>query len=124
MVHGGSVGRLNYTVGTNYYRRNAIFNRDRAYSQVPPFPGSNARPVNANVSYEAIEVFLSQGQTPPASIYDADTGLLLERHFIHQYRCPKLRRRITPRRSRARVSDRIASHSRLRIGPCSFSIST
>ncbi len=36
--------------GMNYYHRNSIFNKDRSYSQVPPFLSSNSSPINLQLS--------------------------------------------------------------------------
>jgi outer membrane receptor protein involved in Fe transport len=38
------------TASFSYYSRAAIFNRDRAYSAVPPFLSTNSSPINANIS--------------------------------------------------------------------------
>ncbi len=41
-------------IGLNYQKRNAIFQRDRAYSEVPPFLSSNASPANFQLSRAAV----------------------------------------------------------------------
>jgi outer membrane receptor protein involved in Fe transport len=48
----------------NYYHRNSIFQRDRAYSAVPPFLSSNASPGNFQLSREAV---IAAGGTPPST---------------------------------------------------------
>jgi len=56
-------------VGFNYYKRNAIFNKDREYSAVPPFLSSNSSPLNLNITRAAA---LAAGV--PASSLPAGTG--------------------------------------------------
>ncbi len=68
---------LTYGVGTstteiagviNYYHRNAIANRDRSYSAIPPFLSSNASPYNLQLSNAAVA---EAGGT----VVPSDTGL-------------------------------------------------
>ncbi len=68
---------LTYGVGTstteiagviNYYHRNAIANRDRSYSAIPPFLSSNASPYNLQLTNAAVA---EAGGT----VVPSDTGL-------------------------------------------------
>ena len=71
--------RFHITAGAHYYSRNAIFNRDRDYSALPLFVSTNARPVNTEVSYAAIEeAYLNAGLTPPDGLFDPDSGDLFD----------------------------------------------
>ena len=47
-------------VGANYFRKAAIFHRDRAYSAVPPFLSTNASPANLELSRFAVAAALGQ----------------------------------------------------------------
>lgn len=53
LISGQSTDEGSITAGFNYYKRNAIFNADREYSQVPPFLSSNASPLNFQITREA-----------------------------------------------------------------------
>jgi iron complex outermembrane receptor protein len=44
----------NLMIGLNYQKRNAIFQRDRSYSAVPPFLSSNSSPANFQLSRAAV----------------------------------------------------------------------
>ena len=44
----------NLMIGLNYQHRNAIFQRDRTYSAVPPFLSSNSSPANFQLSRDAV----------------------------------------------------------------------
>jgi outer membrane receptor protein involved in Fe transport len=48
----------------NYYHRNAIANRDRTYSAVPPFLSSNASPYNLELSSDVAAVAGGQNLVP------------------------------------------------------------
>ena len=56
----------NLMIGLNYQKRNAIFQRDRSYSAVPPFLSSNASPANLQLSRTAVEAAL--GLAPGGNI--------------------------------------------------------
>ena len=42
LITGVQTDKASALVGFNYYKRNAIFNKDRSYSAIPPFLSSNA----------------------------------------------------------------------------------
>ena len=48
------------TVGFNFYNRESIFQRDRSYSEVPPFLSSNSSPPNLQVTRAAVNEALGQ----------------------------------------------------------------
>lgn len=50
VITGAQTDKASAMVGFNYYKRNAIFNSDRAYSAIPPFLSSNSSPLNLNIS--------------------------------------------------------------------------
>ncbi len=53
LVTGAQNDKASAMVGFNYYKRNAIFNRDRGYSEIPPFLSSNASPLNLQITRAA-----------------------------------------------------------------------
>ncbi len=55
LLSGVSNDRGSITVGFNYQTRNAIYNRDRSYSQVPAFLSSNSSPINAEIGALAFD---------------------------------------------------------------------
>src|SRR6476659_10149455 len=69
----------NITGVLNYYRRNSIFQRDRAYSAVPPFLSSNNSPYNLSLSSDVAAAAggpnLAPGSTVFASPPDLTNGL-------------------------------------------------
>ncbi len=75
LVSGAVSDRGAITVGLNYYRRNAIFNADRSYSNPPPFTSSNSSPWNIQTTYAA--VWQALGVAPGTAIAGtvANTGL-------------------------------------------------
>src|SRR2546430_3305742 len=54
----------NITGVLNYYHRNSIANRDRAYSAVPPFLSSNASPYNLELSSDVAAAAGGQNLNP------------------------------------------------------------
>ncbi len=58
------------TGAMNYYHRNSIFNKDRAYSSVPPFLSSNSTPENLQLTFEQV---VAAGGTPPAGAGPGDS---------------------------------------------------
>lgn len=54
LLFGVGNGQTNISGTINFYHRNSIFNRDRAYSAVPPFLSSNASPYNLQLSKLAV----------------------------------------------------------------------
>jgi iron complex outermembrane recepter protein len=66
VVTGARSETTDITVTLNYYRRNAIFNRDRGFSEVPPFLSSNSSPPNLQLTRAAVNEAL--GQAPGAAI--------------------------------------------------------
>ncbi len=50
VITGAQTARASAMVGFNYYKRNAIFNQDRKYSEIPPFLSSNSSPINLNIT--------------------------------------------------------------------------
>jgi iron complex outermembrane receptor protein len=69
LITGAQTDKASALVGFNYYKRNAIFNKDRDYSAVPPFLSSNSSPLNLNITRAAA---LAAGV--PASSLPAGTG--------------------------------------------------
>jgi len=53
VITGAQSDQASAMVGFNYYRRNAIYNRDRSYSQIPPFLSTNSSPLNLEVTRAA-----------------------------------------------------------------------
>ncbi len=78
IITGVSSADTNVTIGVNYYKRNAIFNSDRAYSQVPPFLSTSSSPYNFEVSRAAVEeaLGLAPGAPLPGDPIEDDDGLL------------------------------------------------
>jgi outer membrane receptor protein involved in Fe transport len=58
-IMSGVVGSVTDTtsivVGFNYYSRKSIFNKDRKYSEVPPFLSTNSSPLNVTLSQAAYD---------------------------------------------------------------------
>lgn len=50
IISGAQTDRANVLVGFNYYTKAAIMNRDRKYSEIPPFLSSNASPLNLQIT--------------------------------------------------------------------------
>ncbi len=72
----------------NYYHRNAIANRDRSYSAIPPFLSSNASPYNLQLSNAAVAeaggtVFPSDTGTQFATAPDFTNGLAPASDFLY-----------------------------------------
>ena len=83
MVTGVSTEKTRITIGANYYNREAIFARDRAYSAVPPFLSANSSPLNIELSREAaLEALLNAGvsqadaeaRLPSRDVFRTTTG--------------------------------------------------
>ena len=53
VITGAQTDKASAMVGFNYYKRNAIFNQDRSYSEIPPFLSSNASPLNLQITRAA-----------------------------------------------------------------------
>lgn len=54
-VVGSVTDRTKMVAGFNYYSRKAIFNKDRKYSEVPPFLSTNSSPLNITLSQAAYD---------------------------------------------------------------------
>lgn len=50
IITGAQTDKASVMIGFNYYKKNAIFNKDRSYSEIPPFLSSNASPLNLNIT--------------------------------------------------------------------------
>src|SRR5437899_6667736 len=78
-VFGVGNDKTNITGVLNYYRRNDIFQHDRAYSNIPPFLSSNASPWNLSLSSDVAAAAgganLSPGGTEFAAAPDLTNGL-------------------------------------------------
>jgi outer membrane receptor protein involved in Fe transport len=70
LITGAQTDKASALVGFNYYKKNAIFNKDRTYSAIPPFLSSNASPLNLQITADAA---LAAG-IPAASIPAGKTG--------------------------------------------------
>lgn len=53
VITGAQTDKASAMVGFNYFKKNAIFNKDRTYSEVPPFLSSNSSPLNLNITRAA-----------------------------------------------------------------------
>ena len=71
LLSGISNDKGSITVGFNYQRQNAIYNRDRSYSAVPAFLSSNSSPINAQISVLAYDEALG---LPAGTLPDGVTG--------------------------------------------------
>lgn len=65
LATGVTTDKMTALVGVNYYNKGAILNRDRSYSQVPPFLSTNSSPANLEVSRFAVANALGQTLTAP-----------------------------------------------------------
>src|SRR5947208_6253207 len=78
-VFGVGNDTTNITGVLNYYRRNDIFQHDRAYSNIPPFLSSNASPYNLSLSSDVAAAAgganLNPGGTEFAAAPDLTNGL-------------------------------------------------
>ncbi len=54
LIYGVGTSTTEFSGVLNYYHRNAIANRDRSYSAIPPFLSSNASPYNLQLSNAAV----------------------------------------------------------------------
>ncbi len=54
LIYGVGTSTTEFAGVINYYHRNAIANRDRSYSAVPPFLSSNASPYNLQLTNAAV----------------------------------------------------------------------
>src|SRR5437879_4647029 len=63
-IFGVGDNTTNITGVLNYYHRNSIANRDRAYSAVPPFLSSNASPYNLQLSSDVAGAAGGQNLNP------------------------------------------------------------
>ncbi len=70
LISGAQTDKANALVGFNYYKRNAIFNRDRSYSAIPPFLSTNSSPLNLQITPAAAT---GAGVVLPASLLGATT---------------------------------------------------
>jgi len=66
VIWGAGNEKGNVMIGVNFQSRQAIFQRDRDYSAVPPFLSSNASPPNLQLSRAAVEAAL--GLAPGGTI--------------------------------------------------------
>ena len=64
----GSVSdRTKIVVGMNYYSRKSIFNKDRKYSEVPPFLSTNSSPLNITLTRAAYDEAVGNTVDPAGS---------------------------------------------------------
>ncbi len=74
-ITGTQSDRTNILVGANYSKKNAIFARDRAYSEVPPFLSSNSSPFNLQITREAaLEAGVPESALPSGATFYANSG--------------------------------------------------
>jgi len=72
LITGVQTDKASALVGFNYYKRNAIFNTDRKYSEIPPFLSSNASPLNLQITPAAATaagITLTAAQAAAATIF-------------------------------------------------------
>lgn len=53
MITGVQTDKASALIGFNYFKKNAIFNSDRKYSEIPPFLSSNSSPLNLQITRAA-----------------------------------------------------------------------
>jgi len=86
-IFGVGDNTTNITGVLNYYHRNSIFQRDRAYSIVPPFLSSNNSPYNLSLSSDVAAAAggpnLSPGGTIFASPPDLTNGLAPANSYLY-----------------------------------------
>ena len=63
VIFGVGDGNTSVSGLMNFFHQNSIFNKDRGFSQRPPFLSSNATPENLQLSFDAV---VAAGGTPPA----------------------------------------------------------
>lgn len=68
IMSGAQTDRANVLVGFNYYTKAAIMNRDRSYSEIPPFLSSNSSPINLQITPAAAA---AAGVSLPANLAGA-----------------------------------------------------
>jgi iron complex outermembrane recepter protein len=74
-VTGAQTERANVLIGANYRKRNAIFARDRAYSETPPFLSTNSSPLNLQITRQAaIEAGVPESSLPAGNTFYANSG--------------------------------------------------
>lgn len=87
LVFGAGDKDTNVTGAFNYYHRNSIANRDRAFSAVPPFLSSNNSPYNLQVSSDVAAAAggqnLNPGGTEFASAPDLTNGLAPASDYLY-----------------------------------------
>ena len=71
IVYGVTSENGSITFGANYSMRQAIFNRDRSYSQYPPFFSTNASPPNFQLTRAAVLLALGLPAGSPITINGA-----------------------------------------------------
>jgi iron complex outermembrane recepter protein len=75
VITGVSSEKANLLVGLNYYKKNDIANRDRSYSQIPPFLSSNSSPINLELSRTAVlAAGVSAGSIPTGLSFFGQSG--------------------------------------------------
>ena len=67
--------KVSLLVGANFFRKNAIYNRDRDYSAAPPFLSANASPFNLELSRFAAAAALGQVVTAPIRGLASNSGV-------------------------------------------------
>src|SRR5919197_1559309 len=86
-IFGVGKGDTNITGVLNYYHRNSIANRDRAFSAVPPFLSSNASPYNLQLSSDVAELAgglnLNPGGTEFAGAPSGNNGLAPASQYLY-----------------------------------------
>ncbi|MGH8021244.1 MAG: TonB-dependent receptor domain-containing protein [Opitutaceae bacterium] len=87
IITGVSNDDTNVTIGLNLYKRNAIFNSDRSYSQFPPFLSTNSSPLNFEVSRAAVEeaLGLAPGTPLPGDPIEGSDGEQLDSFFASTF---------------------------------------
>ncbi len=73
LVYGVTGDKGSVTIGANFQKREAIFNRDRSYSAIPPFLSSNSSPPNLQLTRAAVEQAL--GLAPGGNIPGIAAGV-------------------------------------------------
>ncbi len=68
LITGAATDKANLVVGLNYYKKNDIANRDRSYSEIPPFLSSNSSPINLELSRTAVLATGVSASAIPASL--------------------------------------------------------
>ncbi len=75
LLFGAGDAKTNVTGVVNYYHRNSIANKDRAFSAVPPFLSSNASPYNLQLSSDVVAAAGGPNLNPGGTVFASPPDL-------------------------------------------------